>query len=96
MIGLGKPEPKLNDKVGSSFTRTKQRTPRAVWNICEGALKETPRVYLGPNDESREDLDFMFGREKVASARRIYEGLSTVVTSPPRLATHTYCEKCKS
>ena len=83
MIGFGKPAPKLNDKVGSLFTWTKQMTSWGVSNTCEGAFKKTenPIVFQGPNAKSREGLDFQFGREKVASARGTYEGITTAVSN---------------
>ena len=56
-------------------------TSWTVSNPLESALKETenPIVFQGPKTKSREELDFQFGGEKVASARRAYEGITTAV-----------------
>ena len=87
---IGKPVPELNDEVGSFFTWTKQMTSWAVSNTCEGAFKETENivVFQGPKAKSREEFDFQFGRETVASARRAYERITTAVSNsslPPNV-----------
>ena len=88
MIGVGKPAPKLNDKVGILFTWTKQMTSWAVSNTCEDAFKQTDNrtVFQGPNAKSKEELGFQCGREMVASARAAYKGITTAVSNSFLLA----------
>lgn len=56
MICFGKPAPKVNGKIGSSFSWAKQRTPWAVSKTCQSTFKETGKsiVSQAPKAKIRE------------------------------------------
>ena len=53
-------------------------TSRPVSNTCEGGFTETENavVFQNPNAKGRDECDFQFGREKVASACRALEDIT--------------------
>ena len=79
---FGKPAPKLENKAGSYFPWSKQFITWAVTSTCDDALTETsdPIILQGPHATSRGALEIRHGPNKVASARRAFEGITAAVT----------------
>ena len=82
IVGFGKPAPKLENKAGSYVPWSKQLITWAVTNTCDDALMETsdPIILQGPHAISRGELEIRHGPNKVASARREFEGITAAVT----------------
>ena len=83
MVVFGKPAPNVKDEVDGFSTWTKEMTSWAVPKTSEGALKETdnPTIFQGSNARAKEVLYFYFWREKVESACRAREGITTAATN---------------
>ena len=82
IVGFGKPAPKLENKAGNCFPWSKQFMTWAVTNTCDDALTDAsdPIILQGPHAMARGKLEIRHGPNKVASARRSFEGIAAAVT----------------